>query len=258
MKNLDWESFAFFAALVLMPALIVGVSSYYLFPDMRWMSTGLLLIAVIVAGLVHRRTSEPVPWLRQLGIILAAVMCFTMGSNLISHVGYTRDLSAASASRIQRQEDETRELSALETKAKIQRDLTEAETKRIGELRRMLVQTPIKQRETLLSKLAGNVPLPLSTPPTTQRQAQLATMTPDQVRDEWQPWLLKLLILDVIVSLVCGTVAGYARNWDGDGNGIPEWIEQVARNRTEEQFAQHWPNEYATYGQVLKFASPKD
>lgn len=261
MKHIDWEGYAFFGCLVVIPAIIVGVSSFYLFPDMRWMSTGLLLVTVIIGFLVHRRTSEPVAWLRQVGIVLAAVLGITMGCNLISHVGYTRDLSASNASRTQHLEDETRELAALQTKTQLQKELTEAETKRMGELRRVLIQTPFKQRESLLSKLAVGTP---TTAPTAQPskpdEPKIPTtppLTPDQVREEWQPLLLKLLILDVAVSLLCGIVAAYYRQWDGNGNGIPEWIEQVARTMTREQFAGHYQSEFNAYGNALTFADPK-
>jgi hypothetical protein len=256
-RKLDLKGIGFFLAIVFLPAIAVFVSAWHLFPEMRWM-TGLLLgITVGVALLIHWMTSEPVSWLRQLGILIGLVLCVTHAADLIAHVAYGRDISAATASKTERNADADKALAMERERAAIQKDLAAVETARIDAARRALVQTPMKDRGGLANRLLVPATAPIvtaSATPTPSPGASGQQMTPEQVREYWQPVLLGLLVAGVGVSLIGGSAVYWARHWDGNGDNVPDWIEAVAKRHNESDFARGWPDEYKRYGSALAFA----
>lgn len=263
-SGLDWKSHLFFVFLVLIPAIIIGISTAHLFPDMMWMTVLLMIVIVGVAFITHRYADEPVPWVAQLGIIAAFILGIFLYLSLVAHIGYTRELSASKSSVAERHVEEDRALAREKERVQMQSQLADAESKRLEATRRTLVQVPVKQRPGLLSRLGmTGPPAPAATPEPSQTPAAqsptdpVAIQTPEQVRASWSGWLMLFLILDCGAAIVGGSIVWGARAWDANGNGLPDFIEEIAHNTSELEFARQRPKDYAKYGSKLKFAGGK-
>ena len=115
-----------------------------------------------------------------------------------------------------------------------------------GLANRLLVPATVNPAQPV----ASATPTPGGLPPA-------PAMTPEQVREWWQPVLLGLLIAGVAVSLLGGGAVYWARHWDSDGDGVPQWIQEIAKRNSELDFARGWPAEYARFRSALAFAPGK-
>lgn len=258
-QKLDWKSGGFFLFIVLLPACVVGISNYAIFPELRWQNGVLLAITVGVAFLTHSMASEPVLWLRQLGVAVCIVLGIILCCNTVAHLSYARELNAGRDSQQERNAEEDLTLAREKERAAIQAQLAEAEARRLDAARKVLVQTPAQERASLLSRLNLKA-APITTPPAPTPKAATVPehfATPEQVRQSWSGTILFLLVLDCVVSIVGGSVVWGARRLDGDNNGVPDFIQDIARNATELEFARARPADYARYGKSLTFASGK-
>lgn len=229
MKRINWQLWGLFAVAVVLPSAIIGLSNYEIFPDVRLKMNLLLAMTVGAALIMASLADENAPSLRQMGIVLEVFLAFALYAGVVCHMGYARDLSASKQSRT--------ELDALEEKqAARQKELSAAEVERLRALRSVLVQTPLSERGRLIPK---TTPEKAATPNQTQTAA--AILTPEKVREDWNPYLLYSLMIEAFLAIVAATAVFGMRYWDSNGNGVPEWIEQLPEQEVRRRFPEFAP-----------------
>jgi hypothetical protein len=262
-REIDWTGVGWFVMLILVPCLIVMGSAWHLWPHMRFMTTGLLLLTLGIAALVYAATCEPDAWLKQIGIAIGFALTIVHAGDLILHVAYSREIDAAMASHNERVVEDARQLEIEKQRNQMRIDATKAEQARMETARKALVQVPVYLKGEASSKLLLSVPstqpqsLPSATPTLLPGETPPVIETAEQIRSRYQTYMWWALILGVLVALGGGAVVHHARQLDRDGNGIPDWVQRVAKRYAESEFAKGWPKYYEMYGPALQFAPGK-
>jgi len=236
----DWLHWTIFVVLVVIPTVLVGYSSWELFPTALFIC-GLMLAGYFVsATIMHHLGHEQDAFLRQFSLIATIVLGVTGWLNVAVHAGLARNLSAASISRNERNEDADKDVERQLKLAAAYKEAAEAERRRLVQLE------PGKRRSNLPS---------LSLPATAADKAAVKMKAPDQVREEAMPRITILGSLDVGLAFLALCVVLIRRNWDGDGNGVADWKEKMSADELKQRF----PHDYAKlYGQDDPKAQPRN
>lgn len=251
-KGINLKGWIIFVIAVLIPAGVVGFSNKEIFPGMWEIMTALLVITVGAAALTHDMADEPDTTLRQFGLVAVVALGAVLYLNCISHVTYRREIEASGQGVQELHAEQDRQNKLAEDAARRQVELANAEKARLDAQRRVLVQLPTSQRR--------NVPLTSALPSTNPAQPEPAPQileasapkeTPAQIRDKWNPRLLWLLVIETGMAILGLLVLFAVRHWDGDENGVPDWLQRVAAQMSRLEFAQSYPKDFAKYGPKL-------
>src|SRR6266511_3345540 len=104
-----WRKLLLFTFIVILPAIVVGVSNFKAFPDSSFLATVMLLTTVGVAGLFTWKSNHATPKIVRYCIIADIIICALLCVNVGCHWIFSRELSGAKQSTVERHSEEDRE-----------------------------------------------------------------------------------------------------------------------------------------------------
>lgn len=212
-----------FIFVVLLPAVVVGISNFHVFPDSAWAATLMLVVTVGVAAVFTWQSGNATAKIRQYCIgadfVIALILCLNLGAHWL----LAREVSAAKQGVVERHTEEDRELEreAKKTELDIARKKADADLQNAE--RRRLAQLPVSQRRSSIT------PKP---EPTKAAQVVAAVNTPvirltaEQVRDSWWWKLTALAFAECFASVLAGAILAGIWEWDRNGDGIADHLQQ--------------------------------
>jgi hypothetical protein len=234
-----------FAFVVLLPAVIVGVSNFDVFPDAAWLATLMLVVTVGVAAVFTWQSGEATAKIARYCIcadfVIAAILCVNLGSHWL----LSREVSAAKQGVVERHSEEDRELEREKAKtelevarAKAAAELAAENAKLAHAERRRLAQLPRSERRSMLwaptpepTKTPAIAPMAL-VPPGSVAAVSASTvtprLTPEQVRESWWWKLTALAFAECFASVLAGAILAGVWEWDRNGDGTPDHLQRGA------------------------------
>jgi hypothetical protein len=239
-----------FAFVVLLPAVIVGISNLDVFPDAAWLATLMLVVTVGVAAVFTWQSGDATPKIARYCIVadfvIAAILCVNLGSHWL----LSREVSAAKQGVAERHAEEDRDDRRAKERIERELELKKAEAELAGahvklqnaEARR-LAQLPRSERRSSLAapkteptKPSPTVALaqPMSLVPpgsvaaVTVSSSAAPRLTPEQVRDSWWWKLTALAFAECFASVLAGAILAGVWEWDRNGDGIPDHLQRGA------------------------------
>ncbi|HEU0174816.1 MAG TPA: hypothetical protein VFV58_11180 [Blastocatellia bacterium] len=237
-----WRKSIIYVFTVLLPALMVGISNFHVFPDASLLATLMLVVTSGVAGVFTYFSGDATARVRRYCILADVVICAILCVNLGGHWILAREVSAARQGVEERHSEEEREERRREAEAERQLRLKEAEAalvrdqaKVIREERRRLAQLPPGERRSVLkappkvstsaTPTAFATIQPLSLAPVETPKTIAPRMTPDDVREKWWWFLTALAIAECAASVLAGVVLSGVWEWDRNHDGIPDHLQ---------------------------------
>src|SRR5262245_47762216 len=158
-----------YAFTVLLPAIVVGISNFTVFPDSSWAATIMLVVTAGIAGVFTYFSGDATARVRRYCIIadiaICAVLCFNLGGHWI----LAREVSAARQGVVERHVEEDRDdrRKAADTDRQLALKKADAELaatniKLANAEARRLARLPLSERRSILSAPA---PEPTQTAP---------------------------------------------------------------------------------------------
>src|SRR5262245_18814641 len=200
------RKFLFFLALVLLPATLVGISNFDVFPTTYWQATIMLLITVIIAGLFtwHARNATQKTW--KYVMVFHLILCSVLCANVVCHWLLAREVNAARDAVNARHVEEDRRLDR-------QLKLNESERVLLQEQGRNNRHLPFTQRRN-----------PVFQSPTAS-QFTNGGSTEEDVKSGWFPILTWITILEVSAAIFLGAILMCLWEWDRNHNNIADHLE---------------------------------
>lgn len=222
-----------FCFTVLLPAIVVGISNFTVFPDSSWAATLMLVVTVGIAAVFTWQSGDATPKISRYCIVadfvIAAILCVNLGSHWL----LAREVSAARQGMTERHAEEDREekRKASETERQLALKKVDAELQEVE--RRRLRLLPRSERR---SALDIPKPEPAKTP-TLQPMTLVplgmvasigsARLTPEQVRESWWWKLTALAFAECFASVLAGAILCGIWEWDRNKDGIADHKQQV-------------------------------
>jgi hypothetical protein len=231
-----WRVFILYVLIVLISAIIIGISNWHVFRDSFLSATLMLLLTVGVAGVFSYFAGDATPKISRYCIVATVVLSAILCANLTGHWLLAREVSAAKQGVEERDAEKDKELRRKKTETELEIKLKEADAALLKQQTaasnaesRRLDRLPLEQRRSALraqvAKPKEVAPGPTPTPDaeaTPEPKAVAATLTPDQVREKWWIWLTVLAIAEVAASVLSGSILGGIWEWDRDHDGIAD------------------------------------
>jgi hypothetical protein len=239
-----WRKIILFTFIVLLPAVIVGISNFHVFPDSSLSATLMLIVTVGVAGVFTYFSSDATVRIRRYciaaDVIISAILCFNLGGHWI----LAREISAARQGVEEKHTEEDREDRRRNSEAERQLALKQAETDflkqqtaAINAERRRLAQLPPEQRRSALSggavdpkveaKASVTILYPGEGAGPEATPVPAARLTPEQVREKWWWFLTALAIAECAASVLTGAILAGVWEWDRDHDGVPDHLQNL-------------------------------
>ena len=229
-----WRKFFLFLCIVALPALIVGVCNYNVFPDSSFVMTVMICATVGVAAVFTWKSRQATRRVAQYCIVADIFICIVLCVNGGGHLLLSRELSAAKQGLAERHIEEDREGKRRDAEAERQVKIAQAnaeilrnQTAQIQAESRRLSRLPYEQRRSILSDsrpVAEIAPAP--TAPAVAVESKLSRsiprLTPDEVLAEWAWFLTVMSFVDFFASVLAGAVLIGVWEWDRNQNGIPD------------------------------------
>ena len=205
-----------FVVCVFLPALIVGISNLYVFPDSSLMATIMLVVTVAASGIFTWKSGDATAKISRYCILADIAICAILCVNLGGHWILAREVSAARQGVEERHTEEDREEKRSAAADDRQLKLIEAERRRLRAL-------PREERRSVLSapKLE-----PTAVMSTGEAEPKL---TPEQVRNKWWWFLTALAIAECSASVLAGAILAGIWEWDRNHDGINDALQQPVK-----------------------------
>jgi hypothetical protein len=220
---------------VFIPAIIVGISNYFAFPDAFLMATLMLLVTAGVAGVFTYFSGDAIPKVRRYCIIADLIICLILCLNLGAHWLLAREVSAARQGVEERHSEEDREEIRKASETERQLALKKADADLLEKERRRLRMLPVGERHSTLQtpkvESTPKVPLiaPMSLVPPGVKMEMAPRMTPEQVRQSWWWKLTALAFAETFASVLAGALLTVAWEWDRNHDGVPDRLQNLER-----------------------------
>jgi hypothetical protein len=222
-----------FTFTVLLPAVIVGISNFTVFPDSAWAATLMLALTIGVSAVFTWQSGNATPKISRYCIcadfVIAAILCL----NLAGHWILAREVSAArqgvEETHTEEDREEKRRTAETERQLKLKKadmDLQNAEARRLGRLPRS------ERRSAIQALKAAIIVEPTATP---IEQGSARRITPKEVRDSWWWKLTALAIAEVFASVLAGAILFGIWEWDRNHDSIPDHLQKPIEV--------NWPNQ---------------
>lgn len=227
-----------FTFIVLLPAVVVGISNFGVFPDSAWAATLMLIVTVGVAAIFTWQSGSATPKIVRYCIcadfVIAAILCVNLGSHWL----LAREVAAAKQGVEERHVEEDREdrrakertERELELK-KADADLAAANARLQNAESRRLAQLPRSERRSSITAPKAEptkAPAlqPLSLVPHGAKAELKARLTPEQVRESWWWKLTALAFAECFASVLAGAILAGIWEWDRNRDGIDDRLQQ--------------------------------
>jgi len=218
-----WRKLILFSFIVLLPAIVVGISNFGVFPDSAWAATLMLVVTVGVAGIFTWQSGEATDKISRYCIIADTVIAVILCANLGSHWLLAREVSAARQGVQERHAEENREEERKAAETDRQLALKKAEADLQNAERRRLAALPRSERRSAIS--APRVePKPTIQPLTIASMGKIR-QTPEQVRESWWWFLTALAFAECFASVLAGAILAGIWEWDRNRDGIADHLQ---------------------------------
>lgn len=238
---------------VFLPALIVGISNFSVFPDSWWVATLMLVVTAGVAGVFTYFSGDATPKISRYCILADIAICAILCVNLGGHWILAREVSAARQGVTERHGEEDREEKRRADEAERRLAQTKADADLQDKERRRLRWLPPEQRRSVISapkadptKTATIQPLSL----VSLGQGIEPKLTPDQVRAKWWWFLTALAIAECAASCLAGAILTAIWEWDRNHDGVADHLQTAHKCIVPNAHAQadaakqtEWPKE---------------
>jgi len=237
--NYGWRKLILFTFIVLLPAIVVGISNFFVFPDSALSATLMLIVTVGVSGIFTYFSGDATARIRRYCIGADVVICVILCVNLGSHWLLAREVSAAKQGVEERHTEEDREEQRKAAEAERQlalnksaSDLAKAQANASYAESRRLAQLPIEQRR---ERVAPRAPKQAATAPASGPMPEVKAeatspstprLTPDQVRERWWWFLTALAFAEVFAAVLGGAILAGIWEWDRNHDGIADYLQQ--------------------------------
>ena len=221
-----WRKLILFCFIVLLPAVVVGISNFGVFPDSAWAATLMLVVTVGVAAVFTwqsgNATAKIARYCIVADLVIAVILCFNLGAHWL----LSREVSAARQGVEERHAEEDREEERRAAETDRQLALRKAEMDLQNAERRRLAQLPKEERR---STLAAPKPIPHVQPLKlidAGTVVKISRLTPDQVRESWWWRLTALAFAECFASVLAGAILAGIWEWDRDHDGIADHLQR--------------------------------
>ena len=206
-----------FCFIVLLPALVVGISSVEVFPDSAWAAILMLAVTVGIAAIFTWQSGDATPKISRYCIaadfVIATILCVNLGCHWL----LAREVSAAKQGVEERHSEEDREEKRSAAADDRQLKLIEAERRRLRAL-------PREERRSVLS-----APKSEPTAMVAAGKPTIARLTPEQVRESWWMRLTALAFAECFASVLAGAILAGIWEWDRNHDGIDDRLQQPVK-----------------------------
>jgi hypothetical protein len=241
-KSFVWGKVAGMLFAVLIPGCLLACANHKVFPESTWLATGMVVITIGIAGCFAVASGYAMPHVRRYCLLAHLFLCLVMAANLVCHWVLAREVSAVHQATEQKhtEEDraESRRRAAVEDSLKLieaQRDLTQANARQLqaeavrnDSARRLGAVVPRAVRPaapaSAVSAVIPEVPKPVDSGP---------VVTLDQVLNKWYWWLIGFAAAELLASIVAFGVCALLWEWDVNGDGIADHLQQPVKWPTE-------------------------
>lgn len=216
-----------FCFTVLLPAVVVGISNFTVFPDSAWAATLMLAVTVGIAAIFTWQSGDATAKVSRYCIAADFVICLILCANLAGHWILAREVSAAKQGVVERHAEEERQDKRAKEAAEREIAIAKAHADASRAERARLIQLPPEQRRERLAprvpkKLQQSQPEVSATP-----EAQVTKrLTPEEVRDSWWWYLTGLAIAEVAASVLAGAILAGIWEWDRNHDGVADHLQQ--------------------------------
>lgn len=226
-----------FVLIVVVPAIIIGISNFFVFPDAAWAATLMLVVAVGVTAVFAYHSGNATLRISRYCIFGTIGLAVILAVNLAGHWILSREVSAATKGVAERHTEEDRESKRLaeladnrQKVAQAEKDLADAQARAANAERRRLAQLPISERRAIIQPSKPEpAPAIKIAPMGFQPQAASVSampagprLSPEQVRNKWWWFLTALAIAECGGAILGGAVLGAVWEWDRNRNGIAD------------------------------------
>lgn len=226
-----WRKLLLFTFIVILPAVVVGVSNFKAFPESSFLATVMLLTTAGVAGLFTWKSNHATPKIVQYCIIADIVICALLCVNVGCHWIFSRELSGAKQSTVERHTEEDREEKRRIAEAerqvalkKAEADLAARQAQASNAEARRLAQLPRRMRQSQSPIIKPITPAPtMETGAIPEAKAEIKPkITEEQVRENWWWTLIALAFAECFASILAGGILMGVWEWDRNHDGIAD------------------------------------
>ncbi len=244
-----WRKLLLFTFIVILPAIVVGVSNFKAFPDSSFLATVMLLTTVGVAGLFTWKSNHATPKIVRYCIIADIIICALLCVNVGCHWIFSRELSGAKQSTVERHSEEDREEKRKAAEAgrqvalkKADADLAKAEADRAAKNAAMLnaEANRLAKLPRWMRRSQSPIAAPTAQPATAAVSPAVAIAeaapepkvdikpkaTEEQIRENWWWTLIALAFAECFASILAGGILMGVWEWDRNHDGIPDYLQQ--------------------------------
>lgn len=252
------QKMALFCAVILMPAVLIGISNFRVFKDSWIEATIMLVLTVVVTAVFIWNSSKATPKVAKYCHVCGFAAALTLGVNLGGHWLMTREYIAAEkvvASR-REEEDRTEKRRAAEDQRalmlkKADLELIRSTQAAIDSDRARLRQLPWYERRSAIASAPAPAPAPApevvasvsapapAMPVGVEKVVEvIKRLTPEEVINKWSWFLTIMAYVDAAVSVVLGGLLFAVWEWDRNGNGVNDADEERARAQAQAYYNQ--------------------
>lgn len=240
MQAYIWGKSTIFVCCVVLAAIAVGISNYFVFYDSFWMATILLIMTVGVAAVTAYYSGDATQKIRRYCIIFHLVIGIFLCINLASHFVLAREVSAAKEGVVSRHEEEDRQEVFKQAEASRRAKLM-AEQRALEDARQKALRAEAAKLNAMRRMGYRGDGIPLAPPapaptieepkinetPIVKGKGDVATpKTAEQIRREWNAWLTFWAFADVFASVIGGLILAGRWEWDRNRDGIADHLQQ--------------------------------
>jgi hypothetical protein len=235
-----------YVCVVLLPAVIVGISNFNVFPDSAWQATLMLVVTLGASAIFTWQSGDATPKISRYCLVADFLICAILCANLAGHWILAREVSAAKQGVVERHAEEDRDdrraVERIERELELKKaeaELAAANIKLQNAERRRLAQLPSSERRSTLSapkaeptKAPTIQPMALVSGSTVAMSVPIVTaprLTPEQVRDSWWWKLTALAIAECVVSVLAGAILAGVWEWDRNHDGIADHLQKPGK-----------------------------
>lgn len=252
------QKMALFCAVILMPAVLIGISNFRVFKDSWLEATIMLVLTVVVTAVFIWNSAKATPKVAKYCHVCGFAAALTLGVNLGGHWLMTREYIAAEKVVANRREEEDRtekrraaeDQRALMLKQadleliKSTRAAIEADRARLRSLpwyeRRSAVSAAPAPAAAPAPEAVASVSAPAPAVPVGVEKVVevIKRLTPEEVINKWSWFLTIMAYVDAAVSVVLGGLLFAVWEWDRNGNGVNDADEQRAQAQAQAYYNQ--------------------
>lgn len=224
---------------ILLPGIVCMILNMEVFPSTSasplgaWPPNIMTIIAICMGAVFVYYSSTPSRLISRFCLIMEIVLGLCMWSNLILHFYVQRGVSTATLGQVERNQQTSYEASVAERMNASNAAALKSYNETVAAVTKANRLLPPEQRKPLpppppVTSVQITKPTPVQNNfaiPTTVAPEE--TWTAEQWRQHGAKLLLWTLIIETLLSVVGGSLLAAIWKWDSDGDGVPQWVQNL-------------------------------